>query len=88
MRTLVTTPRFERKLKLFLRKHPELATRFQDRLAKLQRNINESSLRSHALTGRLKGSWAASLTYEYRIVFSFNDREIILEAIGAHDEVY
>lgn len=88
MRSLVTTPRFERKLKLFLRKHPEFADRFQDRLIVLQRDINEPSLRSHALTGRLKGSWAASLTYEYRIVFSFNNTEIVLEAIGTHDEVY
>lgn len=88
MRLLVTTPRFERKLKLFLRKHPGLTDRIEDRLSSLQHDVHDPVLRTHDLTGRLKGSWAASLTYEYRIIFSFNDFEIILEAIGTHDEVY
>lgn len=88
MRTLLTTPRFERKLKSFLRKNPGLVDKIQNKLDVLQRDVHEQSLRTHALSGKLKGSWAASITYEYRLVFSFNDTEITLEAIGTHDEVY
>ncbi|WP_417914692.1 type II toxin-antitoxin system YafQ family toxin [Candidatus Electronema sp. JM] len=49
-------------------------------------------LRTHKLKGNLEGSWACSVAYDLRIVFSFVDyagsEAILLEAIGTHDEVY
>ncbi|MDO9580415.1 MAG: hypothetical protein Q7J06_07585 [Bacteroidales bacterium] len=44
--------------------------------------------------GKLSGSWACSAGYDLRIVFDFVKAEkgsaddILLLAIGAHDEVY
>lgn len=88
MRDILTTPRFERKLRSFLRKNPELSGKVQRRLELLQKNVHDPLLRTHALTGKLRGSWAASITYEYRLIFSFDSTTITLEAIGTHDEVY
>ena len=46
-------------------------------------------LRSHKLTGTLKGLWAFSVDYDTRVIFSFlTDDEILLIDIGSHDEVY
>ena len=49
-------------------------------------------LKTHKLTGQLKGSWAASAGYDLRIVFRFVAHEgseaILLETAGTHDEVY
>jgi len=49
-------------------------------------------LRTHKLKGKLEGSWACSAGFDLRIVFSFASGEgseaILLEAIGAHEEVY
>ncbi|HXO22466.1 MAG TPA: plasmid stabilization protein [Thermoanaerobaculia bacterium] len=49
-------------------------------------------MRTHKLKGKLEGSWACSAGFDLRIVFSFASGEgseaILLEAIGAHEEVY
>lgn len=50
------------------------------------------SLKTHKLKGNLADSWACSVAYDSRIVFSFVEHEgkeaILLEAIGTHDEIY
>jgi mRNA-degrading endonuclease YafQ of YafQ-DinJ toxin-antitoxin module len=51
-------------------------------------------LETHKLKGKLSGSWACSAGYDLRIVFDFvkaekdKDDDILLFAIGTHDEVY
>ena len=49
-------------------------------------------LETHKLKGKLSGSWACSAGYDLRIVFDFvkaeKDGDILLLAIGSHDEVY
>ncbi len=46
-------------------------------------------LRTHKLRGKLKGLWAFSITYDYRIVFSFlSETDALLIDVGTHDEVY
>ena len=51
-------------------------------------------LETHKLKGKLSGSWACKVGYDLRIVFDFvkgeKDREddILLLALGTHDEVY
>ena len=51
-------------------------------------------LETHKLKGKLSGSWACSAGYDLRIVFDFvkseksNTDDILLLAIGTHDEVY
>jgi len=88
MYDLVTSPPFERKLKQFLRKHPELKTKVLQTFELLQHDPATPSLKTHGLTNKLKGRLAASITYEYRIVFSIDGHDIYLLTIGTHDEVY
>jgi mRNA-degrading endonuclease YafQ of YafQ-DinJ toxin-antitoxin module len=44
------------------------------------------------LKGKLAGSWASSVGYDLRIVFSFVEHEgaeaILLGTVGTHEEVY
>jgi mRNA-degrading endonuclease YafQ of YafQ-DinJ toxin-antitoxin module len=51
-------------------------------------------LKTHKLTGDLKGLWACSAGYDLRVVFRFSRREateaqaVVLVTIGTHEEVY
>jgi mRNA interferase YafQ len=56
--------------------------------AKLSSNPFDPSLRTHALTGELKGKYACSLTYDLRVVFTLYNDIVHLLDIGSHDEVY
>ena len=54
-----------------------------------QKNPFDKKLKTHKLSGSLKGSWAFSINYSYRIIFEFiDDNTILLIDIGTHDEVY
>jgi mRNA-degrading endonuclease YafQ of YafQ-DinJ toxin-antitoxin module len=54
----------------------------------LQEDPFTSSLRTHGLSGALKGLYACSVTDDIRIVFKLADGSIRLLNIGTHDEVY
>ncbi len=41
------------------------------------RNIFDKSLRTHKLRGNLKDYYSFSITYSYRILFSYEEKEII-----------
>lgn len=88
MLKLIPSKRFERNLKVFIKKHPELTPEIKERLEQLQKNPRNPRLKVHRLTGKLKGLLGASLTYEYRLVFYLEDDAIYLITIGTHDEVY
>ena len=51
-------------------------------------------LKTHKLSGWLKGLWACSVEYDCRIVFALEpdpdtgDDMIVLIDLGSHDEVY
>jgi mRNA-degrading endonuclease YafQ of YafQ-DinJ toxin-antitoxin module len=51
-------------------------------------------LETHKLKGKLTGSWACSVGYDFRIIFDFiktegnTEENIFLLEIGTHDEVY
>lgn len=88
MLQLVVSNRFKKNLRDFLRKHPELETISQQRIAILQKNPLDLRLKTHKLTGKLKDFLGAWITYEYRLVFYLDKKSIFLLAIGSHDEVY
>jgi len=85
---LVPTAQFRKSFKLFRRKHPDLLSTIDDRLELLRKDPNNYRLRSHKLKGNLAGCMAASITYQYRLVFVIERKRIYLLAIGTHDEVY
>jgi mRNA-degrading endonuclease YafQ of YafQ-DinJ toxin-antitoxin module len=52
-------------------------------------NPHHHSLRTHKLSGKLRGLWAFVVAYDCRVVFQFLDeRNVLLIDIGKHDEVY
>lgn len=87
---IVTTVSFDRRARKFLARHPDLRPRFAEILGQLATDPFAPDLRLHALSGRLQGMQAVSLTYSYRITLTLQitAHEILLIDIGSHDEVY
>ncbi len=76
-------------LKKWKKKYPDLIANFQDTLTQFTESPFHPSLKTHNLSGKLKGYWAFSITYEYRLVFKFiSENKALLIDIGTHDEVY
>ena len=90
MYAIVTPLQFLRQARKFFKKHPDLKSRFGDVLGDLQKDPYQPRLELHALSGKLAGCYAVSLTYSYRITLTLmvSEKEIILLDIGSHDEVY
>ena len=88
MYKLYTTKIFSRKLRTFLKSHPELEQTIKDKIDTIIKNPFDSRLKTHKLSGKLKNEWSIYLTYEHRILFILQESNIYLTNIGAHDEVY
>ncbi len=91
-RLLLRSTAFLRKAKKFCKTRPEAADDLRSALEFLEADAFHPRLKTHKLSGQLKGSWAASAGYDLRIVFKFVTRggseAILLETLGTHDEVY
>ena len=95
---LLKTPAFIKSSKLIIKNNMMLADKFRETLIKLSENPFNPQLRTHKLKGPLKGSYACSINYEFRIIFQIIKNEgpnsniiihkILLEGVGTHDEVY
>jgi mRNA interferase YafQ len=69
--------------------NPDLKPKIVQALNIFIENPYHPSLRTHKLSGKLKGLWAFVVAYDCRIVFQFLDeKNILLIDIGKHDEVY
>jgi addiction module RelE/StbE family toxin len=87
---IVTPDQFLRQARKFFRKHPDLKARFAKVVQDLQVDPFSPQLALHPLSGKLKGLYAISLAYSYRITLTLmvSEKEIVLLDIGSHDEVY
>lgn len=87
---LVFTAQYEKRAARFLKRHPELEKQYLKTLQLLEMNPHHSSLRLHALGGRLQGLHSVSINLSYRITMELliQDDEIILVNVGDHDAVY
>lgn len=90
MYSIVTPKQFLRQARKFFKKHPDLKPRFAKVLNDLQKDPFQPSLELHALSGKLEGCHAVSLTHNYRmtLILLITEQEIILLDIGSHDDVY
>jgi addiction module RelE/StbE family toxin len=94
MRTLAWDTSFRRAFKRRTRKDPALQDRILAVLAQMADDPFHPALRSHKLSGQLKGLWACWVEYDCRIVFAFEpdpntgEEIIVLIDLGSHDEVY
>jgi mRNA-degrading endonuclease YafQ of YafQ-DinJ toxin-antitoxin module len=86
---IIRTDEYFKKLKKFIKKHPDVLSRYVKTIELLELDPYHPSLRLHKLKGKL-GVYSVSITMQYRIVIDFilNEKEIIPIDIGVHDEVY
>jgi len=89
---LLRSASFVRSSRRLIKKNPSAAAALRATLELLGEDPFHPRLRTHKLRGNLAGSWAASVSYELRIVFELVQYEegqaILLESVGTHDEVY
>jgi addiction module RelE/StbE family toxin len=80
---------FKKSYKKKVKNNSDLKERFWHALDLFSNNPFDPSIKTHKLTGKLKGYWAFSIDYDCRVVFKFLDKnEAFLIEIGGHDEVY
>lgn len=88
---LIWDEKFKRLFKKWNQKHPDLKEQFRDKMELFVIDPFHPSLKTHSLSGILKGSWAMRINYEQRLIFRFVDKEkkkILLIDLGTHNEVY
>jgi len=87
---LIFTETYLKKVKKFIKKHPDLLNRYIKAMELLEVNPFHPSLRLHKLEGKLRTYHSISINMQYRVVIDFiiKDNEIIPIDIGSHDEVY
>ncbi len=64
---LVFTDQYNRRAARFLKRHPQLREHYRKTLMLLRADPHHSSLRLHALGGKLNGPNSASINLSYRI---------------------
>ncbi len=74
---LIKSSHFSKKASKLLKSHPKFISIFQQTLTALSENPFSNQLRTHRLRGQLEGSFACSLTYEFRIIFKILDDYLI-----------
>ncbi|MDO8522000.1 MAG: type II toxin-antitoxin system mRNA interferase toxin, RelE/StbE family [bacterium] len=85
---LKTTSRFDRRLKNFVKSHPELRGKTLELIDRIVSSPFHPLNKTHMLSGTLKGVWASDINYHYRILFLLSDDAVKLVNVGSHDEVY
>jgi addiction module RelE/StbE family toxin len=91
---LVWSAKFTRAVKRVVGRDKKLLSEIERTLVQLSSDARHTSLRTHKLKGDLAGTWSCSVSYDLRILFDFarnpqtGEIEILLLAVGTHDEVY
>ena len=89
MINLIWGSSFKRAYKKVTVANPDLKPKIAQALKTFADNPLHPSLRTHKLSGKLKGLWAFVVAYDCRVVFQFlDDQDVLLIDIGEHDEVY
>jgi mRNA-degrading endonuclease YafQ of YafQ-DinJ toxin-antitoxin module len=93
-RELVSTTKFEKSFKKFVRSYPYLQKSISNSLKLMEDDLFSTKLSTHKLSGDLFGLSACSCGYDCRIIFTIrknnetNEEIILLLDIGTHEEVY
>jgi addiction module RelE/StbE family toxin len=90
MYKLIETKTYIKKLKKFLKKHPNMLKKYEKTIYLLESNPYHPSLRFHKLQGNLEEFYSVSIDMSYRIIIDFviMEDKIFLIDIGEHEEVY
>lgn len=93
-RLLQPTPHFEKALERYVWRNAKRQKCIVETIARMEADLYEPKLKTHALSGALAGFYASSCGYDCRIVFSIVEdkksgiEKIVLVNVGTHDEVY
>jgi len=87
---IIFTERYDKRIRKFIKKHPELLSQYEKTIRLLEVNPHHPSLRLHRLTGKLSDLHSVSINISYRITLELiiTEKEIIPIEIGSHYEVY
>ena len=89
MTNLIWGSSFKRAYKKVTAANPDLKPKITQALETFVDNPHHPTLKTHKLSGKLKGLWAFVVAYDCRIVFQFSDKQdVLLIDIGKHDEGY
>ena len=65
---------------------PDLQIEIKEKIELFRKNSTHPFLKTHKLTGAMKGLYSFSVNYQYRIVFKhIEDGAVSLLAVGTHD---
>ena len=91
-RNLLQSPAFVRAARRQVKKHPEIASILRAAFAALVEDAFQPAMKTHKLKGELAGLWACNIGYVLRIIFEIVQHEgvesVVVQTVGAHDEVY
>ena len=83
---IVTTKRFDKKIEKHSKK---IKNEFKKRIQLFVLDVNNSILKTHKLSGKLKYLWSFNVTGDIRVVFDKSQKDIIiLVDIGTHSDLY
>ncbi|MEA3371609.1 MAG: type II toxin-antitoxin system mRNA interferase toxin, RelE/StbE family [Campylobacterota bacterium] len=87
---LIFTEQYEKRLRKFIKKHPEILSQYEKTIRLLEVNPHHPSLRLHKLSGKLSDLHSVSINISYRITIELiiTEKEVIPIEIGSHNEVY
>lgn len=94
MRRLAWDSSFRRAFRRHTRRDLDLQNRIFRVLDRLLEDPFHPALKSHKLSGQLRGMWACWVEHDCRIIFTFvpdpeaDEDMIVLIDLGTHDEVY
>ncbi len=67
---------------------PNFQKRFDERLKKFAENTQDPVLEDHALSGKLQGYKAFSITGDIRVVYYIHEDTAYFVDVGTHNQVY
>ena len=90
MYKLIETKTYIKKLKKFLKKHPDMFKKYEKTIYLLESNPYHPSLRLHKLKGDLNEFYSVPIDMNYRTIIDFViiEDKIFLIDIGELDEIY
>ena len=89
MLKITTTGKFDKKLEDLSVKNKATEQAVKRKMILFRRNPQDTHLRNHPLTKRMKGKWAFSIDKDVRIVYQgIGPRTVKFFSLGTHEEVY
>jgi addiction module RelE/StbE family toxin len=80
---------FKKSYKKRIKTDAKLNKKFWENMELFLDNPFSSPLRTHKLSGKLRGYWAFSVAEDCRLIFEFiGENRVLLVDIGSHDDVY